>query len=157
MCRRALLAGVEQASMEETAECSEAVGVLEAMGIDSPRCPTGLEVARLNGLLGRGWCGDEAVRLRNREDEADVRGAARSGKRKRPLVGRVAAKPAVELRVQKAWCSYLASPLGWCANGRSAFQDLDDEHRRTAVPADEDRTDSKPGIVGRGLGLRHDV
>ena len=81
MCHRALLAGVEKASMEETAECSEAVGVLEAMAIDRPGCPTVLEDAQSNGMLDRAWCGDEAVQSRNREDEADVRGAARSGKR----------------------------------------------------------------------------
>jgi hypothetical protein len=53
-------------------------------------------------------------------------------------VGRVAAKPTVGLHVQEAWRSCLALPHGWCANGRSAFQDLDDDHRRTAVPADEE-------------------
>ncbi len=79
MCHRALLAGVEQASMEETAECSEAVGVLEAMAIDRPGCPTVLEDAQSIGMLDRAWCGDEAVQSHNREDEADVRGAARSG------------------------------------------------------------------------------
>jgi Ni,Fe-hydrogenase I small subunit len=35
----ASLAGVERASMEETAECPDAVGVLEAMAIDRPGCP----------------------------------------------------------------------------------------------------------------------
>jgi len=51
-------------------------------------------------MLDSAWCRDEAVQSRNREDEADVRGAARSGKRKRPLAGRVAAKPTVELHAQ---------------------------------------------------------
>jgi hypothetical protein len=34
----ASLAGVEQASMEETAECPDVVGVLAAMAIDRPGC-----------------------------------------------------------------------------------------------------------------------
>ena len=34
-----MLAGVERASMEDTAECPDAAGVLAAMAIDRPGCP----------------------------------------------------------------------------------------------------------------------
>jgi hypothetical protein len=44
----ASLAGVEQASMEETAECPDAVGVFEAMAIDRPGW---------RAMLVDGWCG----------------------------------------------------------------------------------------------------
>ena len=157
MRHRALLAGVERASMEETAECPDTVGVLEAMAIDRPGWPA---------MLMDGWCGgildarrrsDEAVQWRNCGGEADVRGTARGDRRRRPLVGRVAAKPTVGLHVREALRSCLGSSHGWCANGRSAFQYLNDDHRRTTVPADEDRRDGVLGIVGLGGGFRHDV
>ena len=50
MRHRALLAGVERASMEETAECPDAVGVLEAMAIDRPGCPAMLMDAQSGGM-----------------------------------------------------------------------------------------------------------
>jgi hypothetical protein len=51
MHHRALLAGVERASMEETAECPDAIGVLPAMAIDRPGCPAMLKDARSGGML----------------------------------------------------------------------------------------------------------
>jgi hypothetical protein len=51
MRHRASLAGVERASMEETAECPDAVGVFEAMAIDRPGCPTMLVDAWSGGML----------------------------------------------------------------------------------------------------------
>lgn len=48
---RALLAGVERASMEETAECPDTVGVLEAMAIDGPRCVARWMDAWSGGML----------------------------------------------------------------------------------------------------------
>jgi hypothetical protein len=51
MHHRALLAGVERASMEETAECPDAVGVLETMAIDRPGCPAILKDAQSGGML----------------------------------------------------------------------------------------------------------
>jgi hypothetical protein len=65
-------AGVERASMEETAECPDAAGVLGAMVIDRRGCPAGLEDGRSNGMLDGAWNSDEAVQSRNRDDEADV-------------------------------------------------------------------------------------
>jgi hypothetical protein len=47
----ALLAGVERASMEETAECPDVVGVLETMAIDRPGCPAMLMDAQSGGML----------------------------------------------------------------------------------------------------------
>lgn len=61
MCHRALLAGGEQASMEETAECFEAVGVLEAMAIDRPGAP---RCGRLRDQTGY-WIGPGAVTRRS--------------------------------------------------------------------------------------------
>ncbi|MGF6970413.1 hypothetical protein OKW43_007508 [Paraburkholderia sp. WC7.3g] len=71
-------------------------------------------------------------------------------------MGRVAAKPTVGLEVPEALRSCLDSSHGWCANGRRAFQYLDDDHWRTAVPADEDRRDGnlRIGLDGE---LGHDV
>ena len=86
-----------------------------------------------------------------------MRGAVQGGRRKRPLVGRVAAEPTVGLHVQEALRSCLTSPHGWCADRCGAREDIDDDHRRAAVPADEDRRDGNPGIVGLGAGLRYDV
>jgi hypothetical protein len=97
------------------------------------------------------------VLWRNCDGEADVRGTARSDRRKRPLVGRVAAEPTVGLYVQGALRSCLTSQREWCANGRSAFEYLNDDHWRAAVPADEDRSDSNLGIVGLASELRHDT
>ena len=51
MRHRASLAGVERASMEETAECLDAVGVFEAMAIDRPGCPAMLMDAWSGGML----------------------------------------------------------------------------------------------------------
>jgi hypothetical protein len=51
MRHRASLAGVERASMEETAECPDAVGVFEAMAIDRPGCPAMLMDAWSGGML----------------------------------------------------------------------------------------------------------
>ena len=44
-------AGVERASMEETAECPDAVGILKTMAIDRPGCPAVLMDARSGGML----------------------------------------------------------------------------------------------------------
>ena len=56
-----LLAGVERASMEETAECPDAVGVLDAMAIDRPGCPAMLMDAWSGGMLDGRLRSDEAV------------------------------------------------------------------------------------------------
>jgi hypothetical protein len=108
--RRRVRAGVEQASMEETAECADAAGVSEVMGIDRPGCSAVREDARSDGMVDGAGSTDEAARLRSRESEADVRVAVGSARRKRPLVGRVAAKPTVVLHVWEASCSCLVSP-----------------------------------------------
>ena len=125
------------------------------MAIGRPRCSAVLEDARSEGSVDAAGSTDEAAQLRSREAQADVPLAPGSARCKCPLVGRVAAKPAVGLHVQL--CSCPVSPQGWCANGGSALQDLDDDHRGTAVPAEEDRRDSRAGIVGLGAGLRHNT
>jgi len=51
MHHRALLAGVERASMKETAECPDAIGVLAVMAIDRPGCPGMLMDAQSGGML----------------------------------------------------------------------------------------------------------
>ena len=61
MRHRASLAGVERASMEETAECPDAVGVFEAMAIDRPGCPAMLMDAWSGGMLDGRLRSDEAV------------------------------------------------------------------------------------------------
>ncbi|WP_172178265.1 hypothetical protein [Paraburkholderia elongata] len=58
--------------MEETAECPDAAGFLDAMAIDGPGCPAVLEDGRSDGMLDGAWSSDEAVQSRNRDDEADV-------------------------------------------------------------------------------------
>ena len=127
------------------------------MAIGRPRCSAVLEDARSEGIVDGAGSTDEAAQLRSREAQADVPLAPGSARCKCPLVGRVAAKPTVGLDLQEALCSCPVSPQGWCANGCSALQDLNDDHRGTAVPADEDRRDSSPGIVGLGAGLRHNT
>src|ERR1700709_649777 len=108
MRHRALLAGVERASMEETAEGPDALGVLEAMGVDRPGGPAIVMDAQSGGMLDGRLRSDEAVQWRNCDGEADVRGTARSDRRRRPLVGRVAAEPTVGF-VQEALRSCLTS------------------------------------------------
>ena len=61
MRHRASLARVERASMEETAECLDAVGVFEAMAIDRPGCPAMLMDAWSGGMLDGRLRSDEAV------------------------------------------------------------------------------------------------
>ena len=46
-----MLAGVERASMEETAGCPDAVGVFEAMAIDRPGLPAMLMDAWSGGMV----------------------------------------------------------------------------------------------------------
>ena len=46
-----MLAGVERASMEETAEYPDAVGVLETMAIDRLGCPAMLMDAQSSEML----------------------------------------------------------------------------------------------------------
>ncbi|AIP34077.1 hypothetical protein DR64_7622 [Paraburkholderia xenovorans LB400] len=53
MRHRASLAGVERASMEETAECLDALGIFEAMAIDRQGCRVMLMNAWSGGTLDR--------------------------------------------------------------------------------------------------------
>lgn len=55
-------------------------------------------------------------------------------------------------------CSCHASAHGWCADRRSAREDVDDDHRRAAVPADEGRGPGcKAGVVRWRVEVGHDV
>ncbi|MGF6637941.1 hypothetical protein OKW38_000041 [Paraburkholderia sp. MM5496-R1] len=61
------------------------------------------------------------------------------------------------MNVSKHLCSCCGSLYGWCADRCAALEDLDDDHRRAAVPADEGRTQSGTGVVGLRAGCGHDV
>ena len=56
-----VLAGVERASMEETAACPDALGIFEAMAIDRPECLAMLMDAWSGGMLDGRLRSDEAV------------------------------------------------------------------------------------------------
>src|ERR1700741_2953000 len=108
-----------------------------AMAIYRPGSSAAAERARSTGVLDGPGRGDEAVQSRNRDSEADARGASRGVSRKRPLVGRVAAKPTVGSDIGEPLRSCLAPAHRWCADRGAALEDVDDDHRRAAVPADE--------------------
>ena len=77
--------------MEETAECPNAVGSFAAMAIDRPGWSVVWDSARSGGVPDGRCRRSEAVQSCIHDDEA----GGRSDKRKRPFVGRVAAKPTV--------------------------------------------------------------
>ncbi len=88
------------------------------------------------------------MQSRHCDGEAVVRGPAHGDRRKRPLVGRVAAEPTVWLFVLEQLRSRLAPERGWCANRCGARKDIDDDHRRAAVPADEGWSRFDDGVFG---------
>src|ERR1700694_4589932 len=73
--------------------------------------------------------------------------------RKRPLSGPVAGEPTVGVDVSKHSRSCCGSLCGWCADRCAALEDVDDDHRRATVPADEARREIAGWIIGSG-GLR---
>jgi hypothetical protein len=75
------------------------------MAIDSAARAAFLDERGLTGMLEGPSRGDDAVHWRVGEAEVEGREAARSGRRKRPLVGRVAAKPTMGWQMEEAPCS----------------------------------------------------
>lgn len=86
-----------------------------------------------------------------------MRGTARSDTRKRPLVGRVAAKPTFDRQIEQVLRSCL-TPAHWrCADRGAAREDVDDDHRCSAVPADEDGAGFDDGVIRWRADLGCDV
>ena len=132
--------------MEETAECSDALEVFVAMAIDRPGCSAKLDAARSGGMADGHWGGKVVLRC-NRDGDAGLRSASRSDTRKRPPLGRVAAAPTFDRQVEEPWSSCLI-PAHWrCADRGAAREDVDDDHRCAAVPADEDGAGFDDGVV----------
>lgn len=132
--------------MEETAECPDAVGDFAAMAIDRLGCSIVSGVTRRSWTLAGRCQGWGAVPSCNRDGEADVQGAWRRDTRKRPRVGRVAAKPTVGSDIGEPWSSCVL-PVRWgCADWGAAREHVDDDHRRAAVAADEDGPGSDGGV-----------
>jgi hypothetical protein len=57
--------------------------------------------------------------------------------RKRPLVGRIDAKPTFDMQIEKPRCSCLPPSHRWCPDRGAAREDVDDDHWRAAVAADK--------------------
>jgi hypothetical protein len=99
---------------------------------------------------------DDAMHWCEREEEVDVRESARRPRHKRPLVGRVAAKPTMGWQIEEAPRSW-AGLHRWRANRCGALDDVDDDHRGSAVPADEGGPGRDDGLPGWRGGFGRDV
>lgn len=122
--------------------------VFGAMAIDGTGWRVALRDAWPRGMLNGRRCYVEAMQSHDGNGEHGVGRPVRSDRRKRPLVGRVAAGPTVGLLVLEQLRSCLVPARGWCANRCGARKDIDDDHRRAAVPADEGGSRFDDGFVG---------
>ena len=133
--------------MEETAECPNAVGAFAAMAIDSPRCSVMSGATQSGGKPVGQYRHSDAVQLCIRDDETGARSTSQSDARIRPFVGRVAAKPTLDRQFEELWGSCLIPAHGRCADRGAAREDVDDDHRCAAVPADKDGPGFDDGVV----------
>ena len=72
-------------------------------------------------------------------------------------MGRVAAEPTFDRQIEQVLRSCL-TPAHWrCADRGAAREDVDDDHRCSAVPADKDRPGLEDGVIRWRADLGCDV